>query len=211
MFASNPLERFISTVGRPEFRASALAVIRELNRFDNPEAINGIAPLALGDAVGIGLNHQRKFWHLATALLFIVLSVVGMMASASLPGPDGGGPSGMVFAIPIFGTLALPYALWYLKSPGPDVVVIANSTCLYVAMRSTFLGTPTEKLIEWSQDRLQLELRSVTNTGVTTYHLALWRHARNGRRKSKILQKPVDEQVFGYWQQFSSAIDAVAG
>ncbi len=70
---STKLATFVADSRRPEFREPAMQVIRELDKFANPEAINGIAPLNASGAVGIGINHQRKKWFLLGALLFFGL------------------------------------------------------------------------------------------------------------------------------------------
>jgi hypothetical protein len=58
---STKLVDFVANSGRPEYREQAT---REKN---------GIAPMDLGGAIGIGTNHQRKTWFLLGAALFFGL------------------------------------------------------------------------------------------------------------------------------------------
>lgn len=205
---SRELADFLAHAGRPEFREPATRVIRELDKFDNPEAINGIEPIDMGGAVGIGINYQRRTFFLYGTLLFFGLLVVFvvLLGPVRLRDPETGELSAFVLIIPMFGGLGLLSLLLYLKKPGPDVVVAANSTSLYLASRAGLRFAPKEVFVPWSSDRVHIDFNTVTHKGITTHTVSLSRVRRDTERKSRLFTTRVDEQVFGYWEQFAHAI-----
>jgi hypothetical protein len=210
MIWSNELADFVANSGRPEFREPATRVIRELDKFDNPEAINGIAPIDAGGAVGIGINHQRRTLFLIAAIFFFALLVifVTVLGPVRLREPETGELSAFVLIIPMFGGFALLSLLLYLKRPGPEVVVVANPTSLYLVSRHGLRFTPKEILVPWSSDRVHIDLNTITHNMITTHTVSLSRVRRDTSRKSRLFSTRVDEQVFGYWQQFAQAVAA---
>ena len=205
---STKLATFVADSGRPEFREPAKQVIRELDKFDNPEAINGIAPLNVSGAVGIGVNHQRKKWFLFGALLFFGLLVwfSWSLGPPRLRDPQMGELSAFVIIVPMFGGLGILFVLLFLKKPGPEVVVVANATSLYLISRAGLRFNPKEIVVPWSDDRVQVELRTVTQNHITTHWVGLARVRRDGGRKSRIFTTRADPQLFRYWQQFGQII-----
>jgi hypothetical protein len=208
MIWSNELADFVANSGRPEFREPATQVIRELNKFDNPEAINGIAPMNTAGAVGIGINHQRRMLFLFGALFFFGLLVVfvAMLGPVRLREPETGELSAFVLIIPMFGGFGLLSLLLYLKKPGPEVVVVANPTSLYLVSRHGLRFAPKEVLVPWSSDRVHIDLNTVTHNMITTHTVSLSRVRRDTGRKSRVFSARVDEQLFRYWQQFAQVI-----
>ena len=206
---STKLADFVANNGRPEYREPATRVIRELNKFDNPEAQNGIAPLDLGGAIGIGINHQRKTWFLLGAALF--LGLLAMMAFTLGPprlrDPGSNELSAWVLILPMFGGFGLLFILLYLKQPGPEVVVVATPTSLYLVSRHGLRFTPKEALVAWSEERVIIEMNTIHNKGVTTHSIGLLCQPRSGGRKRALMRTRVDEQLFGYWEQFRQAIE----
>ena len=205
---STELATFVANQGRPEFREPATQVIRELNKFDNPEAINGIAPLDLGGAVGIGINHQRKRWFLLGAVLFFGLLLVfsWSLGPPRLREPQTGELSAFVLIVPLFGGFGILFVLLFLKKPGPEVVVVATPTSLYLVSRSGLRFTPKEAVVAWSEERVKIEMNEVTHKGVTIHSIALVAQPRHGGRKRALMRTRVDPQLFGYWQLFGEAI-----
>lgn len=205
---SRELADFVANAGRPEFREPATRVIRELDKFDNPEAINGIEPIDVGGAVGIGINYQRKTFFLFGTLLFFGLLIVfiTLLGPVRLREPETGELSAFVLIIPMFGGLGLLSLLLYLKKPGPDVVVVANSTSLYLVSRAGLRFAPKEVVVPWSSDRVQIDCNTVTHKGITTHTVSLSRVRRDTGRKSRLFSTRVDEQVFDYWNQFARLI-----
>lgn len=204
---STKLATFIANQGRPEFREPARQVIRELNKFDNPEAINCTEPLNLGVAIGIGINHQRKTWFLLGALLFFGLLIWLSWGLGPLRLRDPSGDlSAFVIIVPMFGGFGLLFVLLYLKKPGPEVVVIANSTSLYVVSRAGLRFKPKEILVPWAEARVLIDLQTVTHKGITTHWVGLKRQRRDNDRKSSLLRTRIDPQAFHYWEQFGQAI-----
>jgi hypothetical protein len=208
MIWSTELADFVANAGRPEFREPATRVIRELDKFDNPEAENGIAPFDAGGAIGIGINHQRKTWFLLGALLFF-----GLLAWMSwglgplrLRDPQSGDLSAFVIIVPMFGGFGLLFLLLFLKKPGPEVVVVANPTSLYLVSRTGLRFTPKEVVVAWSSDRVHIDLNTVTQKMITTHTVSLWRVRRDTARKSRLFSTRVDEQLFRYWEQFAQII-----
>jgi hypothetical protein len=202
---STKLADFVSHQGRPEFRAQATQVIRELDRFDNPEAINGITPMDLHGAIGIGINHQRKKWFLLGAALFWGLLIwfsfgLGPMRLREV----NGDLSAWLIILPLFGGFGLLFVLLFLKKPGPDVVAIATPTSFYLVSRAGLRFAPKEVVVPWSEERVLTKFQTITNKGVTSHILELQRQRRDGGRKTVFLRARVDPQLFGYWEAFAN-------
>ena len=185
-----------------------MRVIRELNKFDNPEAENGIAPMDLRGAIGIGINYQPKKWYLLGAALFFGL-LIALGISTGPPRlfePGSSELSAWVLLLPMFGGFGLLFVLLYLKKAGPEVVVVATSTELYLVSRHGLRFTPREAVVPWSEARVLFELDTVTNKGVTTHTVGLLRQPRRGGIKRALMRTRVDPQLFAYWQRFAEAI-----
>jgi hypothetical protein len=206
---STELATFVANQGRPEFREPVTQVIRELNRFDNPEAENGIAPMDAGGGIGIGINHQRKGIFLLGAVLFfgLLVAMAWTIGPIRLRDPQSGELSAWVMILPIFGGFGLLSVLLYLKQPGPEVVVVANPTSLYVVSRAGLRLTPKEIVVPWSESTVRVELNTVTHDMITTRTVSLLRIRRDTGRKSRLFGARADEQLFRYWQQFAAAIN----
>jgi hypothetical protein len=203
---STKLADFVAYQGRPEFREPARRVIHELDRFDNPEAINSIAPMDAAGAIGIGINHQRKTWFLLGALLFFGLLAIMAFTMPFRLRDANGDLSAWVIILPMFGGFGTLFVLLYLKKPGPEAVVVANSTSLYVVARTGLRLAPKESLVAWAEEQVMVELATVTHNGVTTHTVALMRKRRDGGFKRALFRTRIDPQGFGYWEQFSEAI-----
>ena len=205
---STELADYIASRGRPEFREPATRVIRELDKFDNPESINGISPLDVGGGVGIGINHQRKTWFLLGALLFFGLLVwfSWSLGPVRLRDAESGELSAFVLLIPMLGGFGVLFVLLFLKKPGPDVVVVATPTSLYLVSRAGLRFTPKEVLVPWASNRIQIDLNTVTQKMVTTHTVSLSRVSRETARKTRLFSARVDEQLFRYWEQFAQAV-----
>ncbi len=204
---STKLATFIANQGRPDFREPATQVIRELDKFDNPEAINCTEPMNLGGAIGIGINHQRKTWFLFGALLFFGLLIWFSWGLGPLRLRDASGDlSAFVMIVPMFGGFGLLFVLLYLKESGPEVVVVANPTSLYVVSRAGLRFTPKEIVVPWSEARVLIDLQTITQKGITTHWIGLKRQRRDNNRKWPLLRTRCDPQAFRYWEQFGQAI-----
>jgi len=205
---STKLADFVSHQGRPEFREYAMRVIRELNKFDNPEAENGIAPIDIGSAVGIGINYQRKKWYLLGAALFFGLLVLlgATTGTPTLHEPGSSELSAWVLLLPMFGGFGLLFVLLYVKQSGPEVVVVSTPTSLYLVSRHGLRFTPREAVVPWSETRVHIEMNTITNKGVTTHTVGILTQSRRGGFKRALMRTRVDPQLFAYWQRFADAI-----
>ena len=81
--------------------------------------------------------------------------------------------------VPMFGGFGLLFVLLYLKESGPEVVVVANPTSLYVVSRTGLRFTPKEIVVPWSEARLLIDLQTVTQKGITTHWVGLKRQRRD--------------------------------
>ena len=205
---STQLADFVSNNGRPEFRTQARQVIRELNKFDNPEAFNGIEPMDLGRAVGIGINYQPKKWYLLAAALFfgLLLWLGSSLGPPTFWDHERNEVSAWVLIVPMLGGFGLLFVLLYLKKAGPEVVVVATPTSLYLVSRAGLRMRPKEVLVPWSEYRVTVEMNVVKHKGMTTHSVGLLRVPRNGGRKTALMRTRVDAGLFRYWQQFANAI-----
>ena len=205
---STQLADFIANRGRPEFREPARRVVQELDRFNNPEAINSIEPMNAAGAIGIGINHQRKRFLIWGAVLFYgLLALLAFMSGPIRLREASGDLSAWVILIPVLGGFGTFFLLFSLKKPGPVAVVVANSTSLYVVSRAGLRMTPKDSLVSWSTDRVLIEFNTVTHKGATTHSVRLLRVPRQGGRKRLLFGTLLDPQAFEYWQQFGRAID----
>jgi hypothetical protein len=208
MIWSNELAEFVANAGRPEFREPATRVIRELDKFNNPEALNGIEPIEAGGAVGIGINYQRRALYLFGALFFfgLLIMFITLLGPVRLREPETGELSAFVLIIPMFGGFGLLSLLLYVKKPGPEVVIVANQTSLYLVSRAGLRFSPKEVLVPWSSDRVHIDLNTVTHNMITTHTVSLSRVRRDSGRKSRLFGTRVDEHLFRYWEQFAHAV-----
>lgn len=205
---STKVADFIASRGRLEFRQPANRVIQELNKLTNPKTENGIAPLDLGDAVGIGINRQRKtLLSLGAFLLFGSLLVIPLIMGPSIQwrDPETGKLSGLTVVFPAFGAILAFIVLDFVRKPGPEVVVVANRSGLYVVSRG-LRDMPKETFVPWSASTIRIEAMTMNNKPFTTHSISLVRISRASRSKSRLFTTVVEEPVYRHWQQFSNAI-----
>ena len=201
------LETFLREQGSAQWRDRARSVIRELNRFGTPEAINGIEPLSVGtDSIGIGVNHQRSVWYLLFAI-FIGVFILAFFLRLGIPGLRSNPTFDdllVLVGVPLF-LSALPVAslLLYARPPGPALVFVADPFGGYLLTRSRTGFSGRERLIDWREWSLRVEFEEREVAATTIYFLSLWKVPRRRGMKRCIARIKADSQLLEYWQRFT--------
>lgn len=206
-------EAYLAEKGDPAWRDRALSVVRELARFQGPDAINGIEPLQVGsDSFGIGVNHQRSVLWIIAGLAGLVLGAFELAAIVASSRDSSFSSAG---AREFFASFALPalflceaglsFAGYYFVPEGPSLVLVVDSSGAYLLSRAGLLGfTPRQRMFEWRDARLSLEYEHKKVRARPIHVLRIWHHSYPSRRRRCLSQLKVDPQVFEYWRRFSA-------
>lgn len=205
---STLLQEFAEHSGRPEWSTRVLRVIRELERFPEEEAINGISPIDEDGFVGIGVNYQRGKLPVLLTLWFSFLAagMIYMSWPLRFIDPESHQLTGAVLALPVLGGFALLGAMLWIKKPGPDLVIVADATGLYAVSRTRLRWRPHDVLVPWLRARIQIHQNSVTHNLITTNTVSVWAIDRQTGKKSHVCGARVDAAVFDYFTAFARRV-----